>query len=144
MGLDMYLNAKRFMWFNEDYLKKEVSSVFGLPRGIQVKEVSAEAAYWRKANAIHSWFVKEVQSGVDECESHEVSRVQLFKLIEACLMVKEHPPLAPALLPTKSGFCFGDTEYNEWYFECIDKTIVMLERALTLPESWVFEYRSSW
>ena len=31
-------------------------------------------AYWRKANAIHSWFVENCQDGVDECQySNEIS-----------------------------------------------------------------------
>ena len=144
MGLDMYLNAKRYIWSSESDIKQKVSSDFDLPEGIQVEGVSAEVAYWRKANAIHRWFVNEVQGGVDDCESYEFTRKKLRELIDVCRMVKENPQWAPALLPTQSGFFFGETEYGDWYFRYIDETIVMIERALTLPESWVFEYRSSW
>ena len=52
------------------------------------------------------------------------------------------------LLPTCSGFFFGDTEYNEYYMDDIDSTIEILENVLKQepPEGvlqW-FEYHSSW
>ena len=39
---------------------------------------------WRKANQIHSWFVKNVQGGVDDCEVYEVSREKIEELLEIC------------------------------------------------------------
>lgn len=36
--------------------------------------IAEDVGYWRKANAIHAWFVKNVQGGVDNCQSHEVSK----------------------------------------------------------------------
>ena len=44
-------------------------------------------AYWRKANAIHSWFVQNVQNGVDDCDTYQVTREQLEALKEACEIV---------------------------------------------------------
>lgn len=40
--------------------------------------------YWRKANAIHAWFVENVQNGVDDCGMYIVRRDQLEELKEAC------------------------------------------------------------
>jgi hypothetical protein len=41
----------------------------------------AIVAYWRKANAIHKWFVEECQGGVDECQmSDPISREKLTEL----------------------------------------------------------------
>lgn len=144
MGLDMYLNAKRYMWYNEDALKEQVAAPFKLPEGIKPKEVTVEAAYWRKANQIHKWFVDNVQGGEDECKPHDVSRDDLEELISVCKQVQDSPGLAPALLPTSSGFFFGGTEYGEWYMMDIKSTIEQLERALTLHDGWYFEYCSSW
>lgn len=144
MGLDMYLNAKRYMWYNEDALKEQVAAPFNLPEGIKPKEVIVEAAYWRKANQIHKWFVDNVQGGEDECKPHDVSRDDLEELISVCKQVQDSPGLAPALLPTSSGFFFGGTEYGEWYMIDINNTIEQLERALNLDDGWYFEYRSSW
>ena len=30
--------------------------------------VTVMIGYWRKANAIHGWFVRECQEGIDECQ----------------------------------------------------------------------------
>jgi hypothetical protein len=144
MGLDMYLTAKRYMWYNEDALKEQVAAPFDLPEGIKPKEVSVEAAYWRKANQIHKWFVDNVQNGKDECKSHDVSREELQQLLDVCKRIQENPELAEKLLPTQSGFFFGGTNYDEYYMKDIYDTVVQLERALQLEDSWYFEYCSSW
>lgn len=50
-------------------------------------ETSCEenVAYWRKANAVHKWFVERVQDGVDDCEIHrEVTRKDLEDLRDIC------------------------------------------------------------
>lgn len=39
-----------------------------------------EIGYWRKANAIHGWFVRNCAEGVDECQPIAVSREQLEAL----------------------------------------------------------------
>lgn len=45
----------------------------------------AEVGYWRKANAIHGWFVRELANGVDECQPIHVSRENLITLRQLCL-----------------------------------------------------------
>jgi len=45
----------------------------------------AEVGYWRKANAIHGWFVRELAGGVDECQPIHVSRENLVVLRQLCL-----------------------------------------------------------
>jgi hypothetical protein len=45
----------------------------------------AEVGYWRKANAIHGWFVRELAGGVDECQPIHVSRENLITLRQLCL-----------------------------------------------------------
>lgn len=141
MGLDMYLTAERYFWHNET--KPQLDQV---PAPYEAKTVTVEAAYWRKANAIHDWFVSEVQEGVDECQSHYVSREKLTELVDLCKTVLASRDEAEDLLPTASGFFFGGTEYDEWYFENVQRTVDQIELALkTLPEGeWGFNYRSSW
>lgn len=48
-----------------------------------------EIAYWRKANQIHNWFVKNVQHGRDDCGSYEVTPDRLEDLLATCKEVKE-------------------------------------------------------
>lgn len=57
---------------------------------VDLKKVSyiiEEAAYWRKSNQIHQWFVQNVQDGNDDCKDYYVSREQLKELVELCKTV---------------------------------------------------------
>ena len=147
MGLDMYFSAKRYMWFNEDDLKESVGQIFpDLPEGVTPKEVSFEVGYWRKANAIHKWFVNNVQDGKDDCGDYWVSKENVDDLLSICKQVVENPEKAEELLPTQSGFFFGNTEYNDWYMQDIVDTIDILERAKALlaKGGYELEYHSSW
>lgn len=147
MGLDMYLSAKRYMWYNEDELKESVGQAFAdLPEGIKPKEVTFEVGYWRKANAIHKWFVDNVQEGKDDCGDYWVPDQKVDELLAACRAVSDNHELAEKLLPTQSGFFFGGTNYDEYYFEDIKSTIEILERAKKLRDNpgYELEYHSSW
>jgi hypothetical protein len=113
--------------------------------------VSVNVAYWRKANAIHDWFVREVQGGEDDCKSYHVSREKLMELEELCRRIVQsgEPEVAEELLPTASGFFFGTTDYDEYYFEQLDWTAKRLAEVLTkLPDGGMrgvdFYYNSSW
>jgi hypothetical protein len=147
MGLDMYLNAERYLWSHTDgdrELGENIAQLTGLPEGSRVKTIKVEAGYWRKANHIHKWFVDNVQEGTDDCRDAFVSRDELKELREVCKKVLDDHELAPTLLPTSEGFFFGGNSYDQWYFNDIEDTIKIIDDALALPESWDFEYHSSW
>ena len=108
----------------------------------RVTKINEEIGYWRKANAIHQWFVDNVQEGEDNCRPHCVSKENLITLLNLCKQVKADPEKAPELLPTTSGFFFGSTEYGENYMYDINTTIEIMEAAL--KEDGDIEYRSSW
>ena len=97
-----------------------------------------------KSYQIHQWFVDNVQQGEDDCGNYYVGRETLEELLEICKKVKEDNSLAEKLLPTQSGFFFGGTEYDEWYFQDIDNTIEILEECLKDKSADEFEYHSSW
>ena len=143
MGLDMYLNAKRFLWHSEDELSAKVAEAFPELKGKRVREVIVEAMYWRKSNAIHKWFVDNVQDGEDDCGDYHVSREQLEDLRQLILEALANKDASK--LPPQSGFFFGSTDINEWYWDDLRRTAEGLERVLTdYPPSWDFEYHSSW
>lgn len=148
MGLDMYLSAKRYVSeYNEaDKPLLDQLDNLSLPGGTpgRIKEIVAEAAYWRKANAIHKWFVDNVQNGEDECREHFVSREQLQQLLILVLQVLSNRGLATELLPTSAGFFFGPTEYDDWYWQGLENTRDQLTAALKADDRWDFFYRSSW
>lgn len=155
MGLDMYLSAKRYIssHFNEgdDERAKAIQEMFPELAGREgnwssspVKEIKVDAGYWRKANAVHDWFVREVQGGEDDCGYYFVGREQLTQLKELCEQVLQDRKKAADLLPTTSGFFFGSTDYDDWYFQDIESTVNIVKCALEMPASWEFEYHSSW
>lgn len=153
MGLDMYLTKKTYVkrWKHQpDDEKFEVTVTRGgkpydAINPERVTSIVEDVGYWRKANHIHKWFVDNVQDGEDDCHEYYVDKDKLEKLLSFCKEVKDNPMRASDILPTQSGFFFGGTEYNEYYFEDINNTIKILERALNgSNEDCFYYYQSSW
>lgn len=98
MGLDMYLYAQHhIVRYDHDpegtQLGNEVLATLTGATGIafdrlqepsNIIEIRLTAAYWRKANAIHNWFVRKVQGGEDDCGHYYVSRERLVELADLC------------------------------------------------------------
>jgi hypothetical protein len=111
--------------------------------------VQMTVAYWRKENAIHQWFVDNVQDGEDNCAEYYVSHEKLAELVATCKEVLDKrgdSSVADELLPTQSGFFFGSTEYDEWYYKGLEYTVETFEALMATPEyeDWSFHYQSSW
>lgn len=142
-----------------------------------------ELAYWRKANAIHKWFVDNVQKGNDNCKDYRVSRRNLLNLLELVTDVLDHCELKDGKirngytfkkflwksykkynkvkgkvltrksikycqekLPTQEGFFFGNTDYNEYYYNDLVYTKERLSYILenyNLSKDKIY-YSSSW
>lgn len=153
MGLDMYLYRKTFIWTNHKIGKRDLHDL-KLPEKYKhvdpakISGITEQVGYWRKANHIHAWFVKNVQNGEDDCGSYDVSEEQLLQLLADCKRVKENANVAPELLPTQSGFFFGGTDYDEYYMQEIDDTIEIIDWLVTQRESENYlgdiQYHSSW
>ena len=145
MGLDMYLSAKRYLGFGQDELASKVSELFPALGEARVKEVTAELMYWRKANAIHKWFVDNVQDGVDECQETWVEREKLEELLAVIEEVLADKKKAGELLPPSAGFFFGSTEIDDWYWQDLKETQTGLRDLLSKDlKGWDIYYRSSW
>lgn len=137
----MYLTKHTYVW---DDNKKNLK-IEGI-EGIKPKRVShivEDIGYWRKANAIHRWFVENVQDGQDNCEQAFVSTSQLAALLDLVNAVLKDHSLAPKLLPTQEGFFFGSTEYDEYYFKDLEATRTIIENALKEKDADI-RYQSSW
>jgi hypothetical protein len=152
MGLDMYLSAKKYLSEYSAGDEKEVSETIGnLPypmfkTGMRVKEIAFEAMYWRKANAIHKWFVDKCQDGVDECQETYVDLTRLQELVDTCKIVLADNEKAGDLLPPSAGFFFGSTDVDEYYLQDLQSTVDVLEKLLATEgiEKFDFYYQSSW
>ena len=128
MGLDMYI--------------KRVKRTDHTVKFLEVVD-NEEACYWRKFNALHNWFVANIQDGVDDCGSYEIQIENLNDCIATLKEVaktKNHKLLEP-----KSGFFFGSTAIDDYYWQSIDNAIDQLEKLRDFD--WNdnrFFYRSSW
>jgi len=111
------------------------------------EHVIEKAGYWRKANAIHGWFVDNVQDGNDDCKEYYVPREKLKELFGLVTLVLENPKMAKKLLPVREGFFFGNYDpsegYDDYYFECLESTKEILKFAIE-NEYGDFYYHSSW
>ncbi len=151
MGLDMYLN-KQYYVQNREHTPDNKRFAITILRGgkpspiptDKITYVITEELYWHKANAIHKWFVDHVQDGKDDCGHYGVSKDQLRDLLNTVKQVLAHQKLANELLPTQSGFFFGGTDYDTYYYNDLKYTEQGLERVLTTPNDGYFEYQSSW
>ena len=149
MGLDMYLKSSVYIGAN--YEHNEVSGIVDIKSKDQpihlplnkISEVILDIGYWRKANAIHDYFVNVVGNCDDDCRPIDVYGEDLENLRELCKKVLADHSLAKELLPTASGFFFGSTEYDDYYFEYLQDTIKIIDEALKTNNNH-FIYQASW
>jgi hypothetical protein len=166
MGLDMYLYREIYIGAHHEY--RNVQGIVELtqaqddneriPINVDVNKIvsiTEHLLYWRKANAIHGWFVNKVQKGQDDCSEYHVFRSDLEELWQICndiLNVEdkdERDTLAMKLLPPIAGFFFGSTTLDEWYYQDLKKTRDILGKELDDPRSKnlfeiSYKYQSSW
>jgi hypothetical protein len=162
MGLDQYLTAKKYVskWnYDDGFDNKVITQEFQdlLPMDApnitqygQFAGITVEypVGYWRKANAIHKFFVSEVGEEVDDCREMWVDRDVLVELRNRCdevLKADDMEEMAKEVgLETVSGFFFGDTEYGDWYKDDLLLTIEICDHVLALPEEYSIHYQASW
>jgi hypothetical protein len=154
MGLDQYLYATKYV-SNAEWRGEADRKVFNdILTAIDGKEfvdtelpsinIDLKVGYWRKANQVHQWFVNNVQGGEDNCAEYYVDRDKLEELRELCELALNEKNKAEELLPTQSGFFFGSTEIDEWYWQDINSTIEIIDKCLKMDDTWSFKYQSSW
>ena len=95
MGLDMYLVRKKYIGAKYEHrnVKGKVKiKINGKKIPIEFNKISyieEDVGYWRKANAIHKWFVDNVQEGNDDCKQYYVGTELLQELLDTCKEIKE-------------------------------------------------------
>ena len=157
MGLDMYLYRKEyvstFAWSQDEKDVKEanlhsvIANHFNVDPNMGGIYVDICVAYWRKANAIHGWFVNTLAGGVDECQPIYVSLDKLIELRELANSVVLAPAMAGDILPPQEGFFFGSSDIDEWYISDMKNTVEMLDKIISSvsPEDYpTFYYQASW
>ena len=110
-----------------------------------------QVAYWRKANAVHRFFVDHTADGKDECNPSFVHPEVLMDLLVRCKTIldtqdpQERQSAAQRLLPVQGGFFFGSTDYNQWYYEDLQDTVKQLTTVISeMPTDADLIYQASW
>lgn len=101
--------------------------------------------WYRKVNWLRNWVIENTSLEHDSnTESVELGREKLRELIQTCDYVLKHKEQAPEKLETLSGFFFGDTEYDEWYFEEVKQVRDDMEELLNDENLESFDYWDWW
>jgi hypothetical protein len=126
MGLDMYLYENVYMsnWPHSKEADEaqytdalSVLALAGIKPDPQVGgygvEVKTPVVYWRKANAIHLWFVAHCQNAVDDCGNYDVEDEQLTELVELCRKVLDASKLVPDMVSNGQTRVDGKWQNNQ-------------------------------
>lgn len=164
MGLDMYLYKKTYVKNWEHHSPEEKHIVTVKKNGKTRKDIKPDrivyvveqVGYWRKFNALHSWFVQNCGNGVDDCKEMYVEEQKMIELLEILNKVKslldksktvikqletyggekydhevyECENEVKELLSPRQGFFFGSYDIDKWYKSDVESTIVLLEELL--------------
>ena len=167
MGLDMYLDRKQYVQNWSHQKESEKHHIFGTAKGHQIdmknlKYLQFEVMYWRKANWIHKWFIDNIQDGIDDCGTYDVTSQQIEELVSLCKQVLKYlkneksisaqVDIINDMLPPQSGFFFGNEEMEtnddiEYYIDTLKETIQELGEVKTPKKGFhndSFYYHASW
>ena len=153
MGLDMYLYATKYEsrsnWRNDErkgFYPEELKSLEEdiWERNFLSKHIKHQIGYWRKFNALHNYIVKNFADGVDDCREIYLYKEDIEKVLQVLKDAKNNKEKAPELLPTQSGFFFGSTDYDEYYWDDVKYSIELFEKVLELPDDYSIYYDASW
>lgn len=159
MGLDMYLYLRKEEYTSKsEFRNKDMKNLYPselkgfeediLNRNFASRSIKTDyqIGYWRKANAIHKWFVDNCADGEDDCTPVYVPVAKLKELRNLCSRVLQNKSKANELLQTEEGFFFGTTEYDDWYFRDLEYTKQLLDKVITFVDGSDYEviYQASW
>lgn len=160
----MFLTKKHYIGANNTYRNvtgKIDIKINGVPMNInfnRVSEISEQVGYWRKANQIHNWFVRNVQDGEDDCKEYWVTKEKLQLLLSAVNTVLDskgttnESAVTTEWLPPTNGFFFGSQDIDRYYWEDLEYTKNIITEILqsledsdehaSVPPG--FYYQASW
>ena len=164
MGLDMYFYARKTTyksfskWGNSDRvdetnypedLKTFSDCIYDRNFKSVQTETRYQIGYFRKFNALHSYIVKTFANGVDDCQDiilYKEDVEQIKKVLDDVLNAHQQVEKAKELLPTQSGFFFGGTDYDEFYFEDVKDAADLMQSFLDNFDfdKYQLVYQASW
>lgn len=101
----------------QDWLDKQEIGWFSRPY----------AGYFRKVNSVYKYFEDKLEDEMCEVTKYDVEDL----LAKAKTVLKEHDEeTSQELLPTRSGFFFGSTDYDSWYYSDVKDIIKVFSDIL--------------
>lgn len=117
----------------------------GLDMYLYKKNTDVEVMYWRKANAIHGWFMQFAEE--DNCTPVPIDMAAIHELRDDIQKVLDEGTMEAVMeyLPPTAGFFFGSTEVDEYYWMELKDTVTKLNSIIeSSSEDTEFEYCASW
>lgn len=84
------------------------------------KTITKELDYFRKVNFLVKYF-EEKGADVDNQIPFSINKQDAKELLDRCEEVLKDHSKAEELLPTMEGFFFGPTDYDEYYFNDVER-----------------------
>lgn len=120
MGLDMNLYKRTYVK-NWEHTKPEERLTINIKRGgkpetnikpERINYIEEEIGYWRKANAIHKWFIDNCadEGQDDNCVPISVEREQLEQLLKTCQEVVQKAVLVKGKV--QNGSVMGEKDWE--------------------------------
>lgn len=106
----------------EEKLKKEVEMAY-----------EQYDAYFRKVNFLFAYYQNNGKM-VDECYAL-TDKDDIDDIISRCERVLKDHKQAEYLLPTQSGFFFGSTDFDKWYFSDVKDCLRQMKKYRKLLEN---------
>lgn len=145
MGLDIYFyKFKKADWKKASELKEAIANEPDDEKANKMideanemlPDIQTEIGYFRKVNFLMAFFNYE-----GNCEYKEITRKQLRELKDKCFAVYTLKPgdgvmtdeiikKCSETLPTQAGFFFGNTNYDEWYFQEVKEVLEWVSGVL--------------
>lgn len=117
--------------FERRQLKEcEVKKVEYWVNEILASFVNGEDMYYRKVNFLYAYFADRLDD--EQCIVTLEDCKKIIKYAETILETRD-TDLAEKLLPTQSGFFFGSTEYDDYYFDDVKD---VLEQFSEYIDDW--------
>lgn len=142
MGLDQTVNSMSKetaeiirQWQSSDDMPEPDQEVWD-----QIEEV------WRgrKENHIQA-FMEDKVGAVENCQYLFLNKSNIANLVGRLAAVSKMHDMASELLPTQEGFFFGGTEYDDWYFQDVERELKEFTEILdTWDDDRVYAYWAWW
>ena len=89
--------------------------------------------YFRKVNFLIPFFESQLGCEIENLRKIKIDKEDAEELLRRCSAVLDDHSRAKELLPTQEGFFFGNTDYNDYYFEDVESVRDYVKDTL-LPE----------